>query len=170
MEFNNGTYRILYVKQYDIYVPIGCLTSNNFSETVEMIDTTVRTNSNGWKSSRPVGQSYNISFSGLIPEDITSGDMVTYNALRLLKRDRTLIEWKVSDGTINEDYGEAYITSLSNTANIDGFGSFDGSLVGYGEPLNLFDKTFKDYKTRVEADGGALEAEQCAKTFIQNLN
>ena len=36
----DGTYRILYIKWSDVYLPIGLLTSESFNEGVEMIDTT----------------------------------------------------------------------------------------------------------------------------------
>ena len=168
-DFINGTYKVLSIKQYDTYVPIGCLTDNSFSEAVEMINTTVRTNANGWSSSRPVGQSYNIDFSGLVTADISSGVMITYQSLRTLKRNRTLIDWRIQDGSGNDDYGQAYITTLSDSAAIDEFVSFSGALVGYGEPENVFDRLYYGYNDRVLADGGAFEAEQCTKDFIETL-
>ena len=167
--FTNGTYKTLSIKQYDMYVPIGCLTDNSFSESVDMIDTTVRTNLNGWSSSRPVGQKYNIDFSGLVTDDISSDSMITYQALRALKRNRTLIDWRIQDDSGNDDYGQAYITNLSDSASIDEFVSFNGALVGYGEPVNVFDSLYYGYKDRVLAAGGTFEAEQCVKNFIETL-
>ena len=170
MEFTNGTLKILYIKQYGEYLPIGCLIDNSFSESADMLDTTVRTNTNGWKSSIPVGQSYSIDFSGLITNDISSDTMITFQALRDIKRQRQLLEWRVSDGNGNDDFGSAYINSLGETSTIDEFVSFNGSLVGQGEPTNTFDSLYYGYKDRVLADGGTFEAERCVKEYIeQNL-
>ncbi len=63
MEFINGEIRILYIKQSGDFYPIGCLTSNSFSEDFETIGTTTRDN-DGWATSRPTKQSYTISFDG----------------------------------------------------------------------------------------------------------
>ena len=71
-DFTNGTYKVLSIKQDNVYLPIGCLTENSFEESVDMLDTTTRDNPNGWKTSRPVGQQYSISFSGLVTSDISS--------------------------------------------------------------------------------------------------
>ncbi len=168
-QYTNGVHKFLSIKQGEVYLPIGCLTDNNFSEAVNMIDTTVRTNSNGWESSRPVGQSYNIDFSGLVTSDISSDSMVTFQELRTLKRNRTLISWRIEDGSGNDDYGQAYINSISESASIDEFVSFNGSLVGYGEPINTFDSLYYGYKDRVLAAGGIFEAEQCTKDFVETL-
>ena len=64
MENYKGEDRILYIKIDNLFVPIGCLTENSFSESVDTIDTTTRENM-GWTSSRPVMQSYSISFNGI---------------------------------------------------------------------------------------------------------
>jgi len=91
MEFINGTLKVLYIKRdadneagYE-YLPIGCLTDNSFSESADMLDTTVRTNTNGWTSSIPVGQSYSIDFGGLITAESLSSTFITYNDLRNIK-------------------------------------------------------------------------------------
>tara|TARA_R110001606_G_C15194790_1_gene630933 strand:- start:6 stop:464 length:459 start_codon:yes stop_codon:yes gene_type:complete len=134
MEFTNGSLKLLYIKQGEVYLPIGCLTDNSFSESVEMLDTTVRTNTNGWKSSRPVSQSYNIDFSGLVPSESLISGFVTYYQLQVIKRNRELLEWKIEaeEGAVH--YGEGYITSLGDSATIDEFVSFSANLVGQGEP------------------------------------
>ncbi len=133
-DFINGTYKVLSIKQDDVYLPIGCLTENSFEESVDMLDTTTRDNSNGWKTSRPVGQQYSISFSGLVTAESLIGGVVTYNDLRNIKRGRQLIEWKVEADVGATEYGGGYINNLSDTAAIDEFVSFSGSIVGFGEP------------------------------------
>ena len=134
--FTNGTYKTLSIKQYDMYVPIGCLTDNSFSETTEMIDTTVRTNVNGWKSSRPVGQSYNIDLSGLVTKESLVSGVVTFYEIQQIKRNREAFDWKIEGGIDLVEYGTGHFTSLSKPMPIDDFISFNASIEGQGEPRN----------------------------------
>tara|TARA_R110002074_G_scaffold317595_2_gene488047 strand:- start:627 stop:1088 length:462 start_codon:yes stop_codon:yes gene_type:complete len=131
----NGTYSILYIKWEDEFLPIGCLTSDSFSEGVEMLDTTTRDNA-GWKTSTPTTQSYSINFEGLIKQTLFVGQaetVLTYQNIKTLKRNRTLIEWKINSGVdIYVSSGFAHITSLGNSSNIDEFISFNATLEGYG--------------------------------------
>jgi len=136
--FTNGADRILFIKLDGVYAPIGCLSDNSFDETSEFIDTTTR-DSNGWTTSRPVMQSYGISFNGLQVNSTVSGgnfNIASYDKLKLLKRDKRLLDWKI-EGTIYPivDYGKGYISDLSETNVIDEFLSFSGSIVGFGKPL-----------------------------------
>ena len=136
--FINGTDRILYIKWDEVFLPIGCLTSDSFDEDVEMLPTTTRGN-NGWRTKVPTNQGYSINFDGiLINSNFEGGDFtkVSLDRLRILKRDRTLIEWKLIDkNQIFGDSGFGYITSLSNSASIDEFITFNGTIEGYGEPI-----------------------------------
>ena len=135
MNFSNGTYKVLFIKDTGVWYPIGCLTSNSFSESVSMLSTTTRDNTNGWETSVPTTQSFNISFSGLLTFTNLSSTVITYEEIKVLKRSRTLIEWKIesSDGGDTES-GYGYITSLSDSAEIDSFLSFTGEIVGYSTP------------------------------------
>ena len=169
MEFINGSLRILYIKIDGVYLPIACLTSNSFTESVQMLDTTVRTNRNGWSSSVPTIQKYSISFSGLITNDIASDVKATYRAIENIKRQRQLLDWKIDDGNGNPYYGQSYITNLSNDSNIDEFVSFSGSLVGQGEPSSDLDNIYFGYKDRVEAAGETLSSEKCTREYVESL-
>lgn len=131
-KFINGKYRILYIKKDAAWFPIGCLKSNGFSESSEMLNTTTRDNVNGWSSSIPVTQSYSISFDGVLTQDQTSASYVTYSELRGWKRGRTLIEWKIEDPYNNNDTGYAYISDLSTTNSFDEHVTFSGTLIGSG--------------------------------------
>jgi len=133
-DYINGTYKVLSIKVDKNYLPVGCLTDNSFEESVDMLDTTVRTNANGWRSSRPITQNYSISFSGLVTADSLISGILTYNDLRNIKRGRQLIEWKISADVGADEYGSGYITNLSDTAPLDDFVSFSGGIVGVGEP------------------------------------
>lgn len=142
----DGTYRTFYIKLDGEYLPVGCLTSDNFSENVEMLETTTRDN-NGWNTSVPTNQGYNISFEGLILNtNFNGGDFtkISYDKLRVLKRSRTLIEWKTQDSNLTFiDSGKGYITDLSDTANIDEFISFQCNIMGYGEPTSTTGQVFE---------------------------
>jgi hypothetical protein len=138
MEFTNGEDKILYLKILGSWLPVGCLTGNSLSEASEMLPTTTRDN-NGWVTSRPVAQSYSVSFEGIQINTTVAGGTFTvasYDKLKTLKRNRTLLDWKIQ-GTIFPvvDYGKAYITDLSESASVGEYLSFTGTLTGYGLPL-----------------------------------
>lgn len=141
----NGTNRLLYIKWEGDFLPIGCLTSENFDEDVEMLDTTTRDNG-GWKTSVPTNQSYNISFEGLlINTNFNGGDFtkVSYDRLRELKRNNTLIEWKMQDkDLVFIDTGFGYLTTLSDSSSIDEFVTFSATIEGYGEPISTTGQVF----------------------------
>lgn len=138
MDFFNGADRILYLKIFGNWIPIGCLTDNSMEESAEMLDTTTRDNQ-GWTTSRPVLQSYSLSFNGLQLNTTVSGgnfNVASYDKLKQLKRDKTLLDWKI-EGSLYPivDYGKAYLTSLGESNNIDEFMTFSGSMTGFGKPL-----------------------------------
>ena len=143
--FTKGEDRVLYIKINNEYLPIGCLTGDSFSESSEMLDTTTRDNA-GWKTSTPTLQSYNISFDGLvINTSYVNGDQtkISYDRLTLLKRNKTLIEWKSQDTLgVFVSIGKGYITELSDSSEIDGFISFNASIIGYGKPGDITDTYF----------------------------
>ena len=132
--FINGEDRILYLDVDGTYQPIGCLISDSFNESAEMLGTTVRTNENGWKSSIPTNQSFSVSFDGLITKDSVIDGLTTYYDLKTLKRNREVLSFKLGD----DEKFNAIITSLSDSANIDEFTSFNGELQGVGTTINLY--------------------------------
>lgn len=131
-----GIESLFYIKKNDVFFPVACLTSSPISESVEMIDTTTRDNQ-GWKTSLPTNQSYTISLSGLMVQDDedSNNGVLSYRELRQMKRNRELIEWKRETlGGYYIDSGKAYITSISDSDEADGFITFNVSLVGFGIP------------------------------------
>lgn len=137
MEFYKGESRILYIQVLGVFLPIACLTDNPFSENSEFLETTTRDNQ-GWKTSRPIMQSYNISFNGLqVNSSVAGGNftVASYDKLKELKRNRILLDWKIMGDFPVVDYGKAYINDLSEASPVDEFLTFSGSLVGYGKPL-----------------------------------
>jgi hypothetical protein len=138
MNYIKGEDRILYFKINGSWLPVGCLNDNTLDETSEFLDTTTRDNQ-GWTTSRPIAQSYNISFSGLqINTTIAGGNfnIISLDKLRQLKRNKTLLEWKFQ-GSIYPivDYGKCYISDLSDPNVTGELISFSGSAVGFGKPL-----------------------------------
>jgi TP901-1 family phage major tail protein len=140
MENYKGEDRILYIKIDDLFVPIGCLTENSFSESVDTIDTTTRENM-GWTSSRPVMQSYSISFNGIqILTTTDQGDdtKASYDRLKSLKRDRVLLDWQIKGNNFPIlDYGKCFITDLSEATPVNELITFSGTLTGYGEAFTI---------------------------------
>lgn len=138
MDFVNGSDRILYIKQAGVYMPVGCLTGNSFSETAEMLDTTTRDNK-GWTTSVPISQSYTISFAGVQVNSTLVGGVFTvasYDKLTAIKRNKIRVEWKIQGNIFPVvDYGEGYISDLSEDNNVDEFMSFSGTITGFGIPL-----------------------------------
>ena len=132
---NNGTYKVLYIELDSVFKPVGCLTDNSFSESVEVIDSTTRQNTGGWGTSTPTRQSYSISFSGIETFDDLGETVVSYYNLQTIKRNRTKINWKIySSLGGNTESGSGYITSLNSSASIDEAVSFDGEIIGFGIP------------------------------------
>lgn len=138
-DYINGTSRILFIKWDDEFLPIGCLSSDSFNETSETIDTTTRDNE-GWKTSVPTNQSYDISFEGLvINTNFNGGDFgkISLDRLEVLKRDRILIEWKSQDEKLTFiRTGFGHIMNLSDSAPLDEFITFTGTIQGYGKPVS----------------------------------
>lgn len=132
-----GDVRILFIKIGNVFLPIGCLTSNPLSEGVDMIKTTTRT-SNGWKTSIPTNQFYGITFQGIqiLSSETDEDGKISYDYLKVLKRARTKIEWKISSPSNNfTDSGEGYITSLGESNDSGEVLTFDGEIEGHGEPV-----------------------------------
>lgn len=138
MDVFTGIDSIFYIKYDGLWCPISCEVSSPMSETVEMINTTTRDNA-GWKTEKPTLQSYSISISAVLKRDIDN-EFISYNKIRQLKRNRTLIEWKrVLINGLYIDYGKAYIVDISDSNTVGEEITFDLSLNGYGKPLESTD-------------------------------
>ena len=143
----NGTNSILYLNIGQGFLPVGSLTANSFSESVETLDTTNIENQ-GWKTYVLTNQEYSIDFSGIAINTIYSGgdaNKFSYYSLKSIKRNRTLIDWRVEDDAGNLDYGKCYITDLSSESNIDEFISFSATLLGYGLPISMNRRPITDF-------------------------
>tara|TARA_R110002153_G_scaffold48750_2_gene137610 strand:+ start:1266 stop:2813 length:1548 start_codon:yes stop_codon:yes gene_type:complete len=131
-----GDYSILYIKLGGQFLPIGLLTSNSFSEDVDMIDS-MSMNSASWMTSAPTNQGYNISFDGLVKNtNFNGGDFskISLDRLRVLKRSGTLIEWKTKEEDLSVlESGFGHITSLSRSSTSDEFITFSANIEGFGQ-------------------------------------
>jgi len=134
--YNKGDLRIFYIEWDGEYLPVGCLTSDSFSETSETLKTTTRGDGN-WSYDIPVRQSYSISLQGLVKQtliDEQNIESIDFNTIKQLKRTDSLIKWKLESALdINISSGQGYITSISDTANVDDFISFNAEIKGYGD-------------------------------------
>ena len=143
--FINGTYNTLLIQWDDQYLPVGCLTSNDFREDVEQLDSTTRDN-NGWRTYVMTNQGYSINFSGLVINTrFTKGDFtkISYDRLKYLKRNRTLVNWKIqTSDLLFVDSGQGYITEIGSASNVDEYITFDGVILGYGEPTSTSEKSY----------------------------
>lgn len=131
-----GEESLFFIKRGEAYVPVACLTSNNLSESAETLATTTRENS-GWRTAIPTMQEYTIEISGvMMKDDADSGNGgFSYRQLRKMKRDRTLIEWRiVVMGGYYGDFGRGYITSISDSNEAGEMITFSATLLGYGTP------------------------------------
>lgn len=136
-DFFFGDNRILFVKIGGEFLPVACLTTNSMAEISETLPTTTRQNENGWSTSVPTKQNFTISFEGLQINTYFGGDdtKVSYDRLKALKRSRSIFDWELRtlDGLF-VDYGKGFITELSETAPVEDYLTFSGTLTGFGEP------------------------------------
>lgn len=153
-----GDIRILYIKDSGTYLPIGCLTSNPLSESTETIQVPTKI-AGGWDTPEPLGQSFSIEFSGLQVLTGAGGDTtkLSYDTLRTKKRARALVEWRISDASLNFiDEGKGYINAISEGNEIGNFLTFSGSILGYGIPVFSSEagaKMFQDGELFIFQDG-----------------
>ena len=110
-------------------IPVGCLTSNSLSETIQFLRTCKTTEKGAGKSLGTL-HSYSIPFECVYSNDIA---IINYNDLKAFGRDRQKVAWSmVNDETGEGDEGFAFIESLDITGNTDDFIKFTGTLTGYG--------------------------------------
>ena len=140
-----GAFRILSIDIGTGFLPVACLTDNNFFEETDLLPTTTR-ESGGWDTSRPTRQRYNLDFAGLQINSIfpgATGTQISYDQLRILKRERTQINWQIESMDANQlvESGRGYINTLSEAASVGEMVSFSGNITGFATP-DVFDLTF----------------------------
>lgn len=124
-EFHLGSTSILYINS----LPVGCLTSQTLSETIQFMRTG-KTTQNGAIKSLPTLYGYSIPFECVMIKNLAKMD---YWEIQALARERRRIEWDiVNSETGDNDYGDAFIENLQLTASVSDFIKFTGTLTGYG--------------------------------------
>ena len=132
MGLHKADNKILYLYISSDWVPIGCTTDHSFSESVDLIDVLI----DEWAASVPGNQGYDISFTGIQVE--SDPTIRSYDELKLIKRAKTLIQWKIQDTiTLDEVTGYGFITSISESAPAGDLLTFEGSILGFGVYSNL---------------------------------
>ena len=130
--FYKGSTQILYLLIDDIQVPISCLTSNSFTESVDMLETTTQDN-RGWKTGRPLNQGFNISFSGIqVESNFALPTQASLDILKIFKRRRELVNWFIATESTFVEGGSGYITDLTDSSTAEGLLEFSGTILGYG--------------------------------------
>jgi hypothetical protein len=83
-------------------------------------------------------QNYSVGFDGLqinTTENYGTFTVASYDRLKLLKRSKTLLDWKIQGTTFPVvDYGKCYITEISESSTVGEFLSFSGTMTGFGIP------------------------------------
>lgn len=159
----NGYNRILYIEVGDVgnlsFIPIACLTSNDFNESTDTLATTTRAN-NGWKTSVPINQSFNVSFEGIqISTAFNDVQKASYDRLKAIKRTRQVNNFKIEnlDGTQQELFS-GIIISLSESASVDDLVTFSGQIEGVNFPESIPDPV-DDLDTWEFEDGQTMTTE-----------
>ena len=120
------------------YLPIGCLTTNEISKTVEMKDGTITKCED---SPDPIygKKSYTITWDAIAIEDnLTHASLNKVSELMdSAYTDKTPIFWKIettkSDATKDTRYGKGFLTNLKESDPVEGEITFSGTIVGSGD-------------------------------------
>ncbi len=142
MDFILGRERILHLRESgtSTWHQVAYLTSNEINESSEFIGTTVRSMTNGYRTSIPIGHQYEIAFSAIMIDDAFLGSKTGLKKLREFKSNRTFLEWKLEALNRNfTDYGNCYVQDLGEVADVGDFVTFSGNLRGYGPRIDLED-------------------------------
>lgn len=130
-----GINEILFLHDGTAYLPIGCLTSNSVSKTVETQDGTI-TKCDSSPEPTYGRKSYEVSFDAVAVENNSTKASYT-KASQIMDSafdNKTSTYWKiVSTGdTVVTQYGKGILTTLEKEAPAEGEVTFSGTIVGIG--------------------------------------
>ena len=133
-----GKNSILFLHDGTAYLPIGCLTTNEISKTVEMQDGTI---TKCETSPDPIygKKSYQITWDAVaIENNVTHASLTKVSTMMdAAHTDGEPIFWKIetalSFGGPDIRYGKGFLTELSESAPVEGEITFSGTIVGSGE-------------------------------------
>jgi hypothetical protein len=69
--------------------------------------------------------------------------LISYDRLRIMKRNRELITWRIMSSSPVPAYideGQGYISSISDVSGVNQDATFSGSIVGYGVPIFIINQ------------------------------
>ena len=129
-----GKNSILFVYSGVAYMPIGCLTSNGISKSMDMTDGTL-TKCDPDPEPIPRKKSYEVSFDAVAVANATG--LASLEAVDVIYEAGTLMYWKneitLLDGTTKKvTYGKGYLTAFERTDPVEGEITFNGTIVGSG--------------------------------------
>lgn len=136
-EFINGDDAILFIKRASSYVPVACLTSNGLAEALSFNEVQTKCDP-GVIVSTPNAYSYTVPLEGVLTDTTSSGGstaLASWDYLRTLMRNKTLIDWKIEIGApaFITDSGQGYLENLEMTAPAGDNITFTGSIKGTGD-------------------------------------
>ena len=167
MDLIKGEDLLVYARVGGGYQPIGCLSSNSWTENVEMIETTTR-DSGGWRTYYPNVQGFSFSMSGFVYQ-ISESNKISYTDLRSMKRTSQLIDFKITRPSGYDDYFQGYLTNLSEEAPVGELVTFSASVQGVGDPSNDLYVNMSKYSEYVDDEDGTIESYQCVTNFYKQI-
>jgi len=69
--------------------------------------------------------------------------LISYDRLRIMKRNRELITWRIMSSSPVPAYideGQGYISSISDVSGVNQDATFSGSIIGYGVPIFIINQ------------------------------
>ena len=137
-DFYKGSTQILYIFVEGNKVPVSCITDNSITRQADFLQTTTQDNK-GWKTSKALNKSYNISVSGVqIESNFAAPTKASLDILEILFQNGTLFNWTIETETTFIDGGTAQVSSLTDSSSAEGLLTFTAELVGYGPMLEKY--------------------------------
>lgn len=128
-----GKNSILFLHDGEAYLPIGCLTTNDLSKSLEMNDGTA-TKCNTSPDPIPGKATYQWTWDAVAIEDDEA--KASLEKAHELMDSKAMIYWKneitKADSTKITRYGKGYLTELSEAAPLEGEITFSGTIQGAG--------------------------------------
>jgi hypothetical protein len=78
------------------------------------------------------------SYELIVVTESNPNPLISYDRLRMMKRNRELITWRIMSSSPVPQYideGQGYIANISDVSEVNVDASFSGSIIGYGVPL-----------------------------------
>lgn len=111
-----------------------CMTSGEISVESNQLDSTSKCD-DGWTSSLPGNKSWTLSGEGFSEKESATAGQLSFKELMTLWAADTVFKayWKDADGSYRNYNGDAYFSSLTESANTDEIVTFSFEIQGKGE-------------------------------------